>query len=444
MRSRSSNIGIAKEGTTWFDPYKINKYNAKHCKQPLFNTNNKVWTSVLWLLNTRTQQLRFANLCNHVLRIAVESLFCLAFISIFVLKLVAYATNIPLSGVFAICLDVVRNPSIIASIVSSFARYDAQMADVLRQTMQRTDADILSRFIVIDKEKWLAHGLNKHSGNNIISSIDFPSFIYDVSANKEFTFIYNYILNNKLSEIKDYGDAFILDIGAYDGYFGSNSYNLIQLGWKSLSIELSQYNFEYLHNTHKHLHERYSYLNSSNSIIKNIGVTNGSVDNKPYTVQIKQEMTTTTLIKQGFKDLRSKCVSQNILRKEQETKKLFQRLKMYSKDNSNIQDKISNKDYFNVEIHTIINVLKNGDVSKKFGVADIDCESETMPVLFDMIKYGYQPYFIIVETWRGRCYQDKTETDTLDTFLNNHNYDRVNTLNTHNDIWVLKSNSPKN
>lgn len=58
------------------------------------------------------------------------------------------------------------------------------------------------------------------------------SLLIDVSSHGEWAFLSQHIArtNRKL-------DKFIVDIGAYDGLLGSNSFNFFQMGWDGLLVE---------------------------------------------------------------------------------------------------------------------------------------------------------------------------------------------------------------
>jgi len=92
-------------------------------------------------------------------------------------------------------------------------------------------------------------------GSNVQEKVERDNqTIFDVSLDKEFSFILHHMVNHypdeELTE-----DHLIVDIGAYDGMIQSNSYNFIQLGWSALLVEPSKRNFESLKRNMKNLME---------------------------------------------------------------------------------------------------------------------------------------------------------------------------------------------
>lgn len=272
-----------------------------------------------------------------------------------------------------------------------YGRYNEWIQDIARDQAQFVDNQLMNRGVVLQKKELLV-------GETDAWMI--PDVLMDMSGNGEVKWIIKYIERHNLS-LETMGEKYVLDLGAYDGYYGSNSYNFLALGWNGLLVEATPNSFKKVQKTIETLQEWHD-LDGVRGLQRfgEIGVRNNAVGHGefgPTTIQLAiLDYPQSISIDKSTKGHKSVDVT-----------------------------KTSVKD-----------ILTEEKTPKRFVFADIDVESETIDVSMDIINLGYRPYFICIETYRE-------QTPLLDEVMTKHGYKKEVTIKNRNDIWVLQDHAKK-
>ena len=196
-------------------------------------------------------------------------------------------------------------------------------------------------------------------------------------------------------------EGFVVEIGAYDGLFLSNSSCLIEKGWNGLLVEP----VEHLANSCRHLYEH----NQKVQVLQMaIGAEKGQAD--LFYMDTMSSMS---------KDLKS----------EYETKEWA-------------QPSLRDSRTLRVEVDTLDNILTNARVPVSFEVLIVDVEGMESAVFAGFTIESWKPKVLIVELadFHPDLVTNKDESFDLATRITNHNYrvvykDHINTIFVRQDVF---------
>lgn len=171
----------------------------------------------------------------------------------------------------------------------------------------------------------------------------------DVSESQEFSIILQHMLRARTAS--SYA-RIVVDLGAFDGITSSNSYNLLQLGWRAVLVEAHPATVKVLRRTVASFHD--------------------AVSIEPVTVVAEPKQKGVASIHEAVNP------TQHSIRPSPLTN---------MRHTHPIKTRTS----------TVIEILERNNVPKSFGVLDIDVEGGGVRLLAATLAADYRPEYIIVE-----------------------------------------------
>ena len=219
--------------------------------------------------------------------------------------------------------------------------------------------------------------------------------IFDVTSDGEFSFLQKFLVREQIRIPRE--EQWVVDIGAYDGVWGSNSYNLVELGWNALLAEpFKEHYLKAVRNT-----KRFNQLGQRVNVA-NVGI--GDYDGPGYVCVGGDNVQMENRIYKSKEQAKSRCLS--------------------SKGGG--LDKI-----FRTEIRTASTLLAQHNVPHNFALLSIDAEGKGQEVLESVFESGtYHPRFIIIEFLHATFDQAK--------YMRSKGYVKIGRVG-YNDFWTLQS-----
>lgn len=219
--------------------------------------------------------------------------------------------------------------------------------------------------------------------------------IFDVTSDGEFTFLQKFLLREQIHVPEE--ERWVVDIGAYDGVWGSNSFNLVELGWNALLVEPFKDHYEKaVRNTKR--------FNQLGQIVRVANVGIGEYDGHGFVCVGGDNVQMENRIYKTIVQARNRCLSPK----------------------GGGLDKI-----FRTEIRKASTVLSENRVPRNFALLSIDAEGKGKEALESVFESGmYHPRIIIIEYLHATFDQAR--------YMKSKGYVVVGRVG-YNDFWVMQS-----
>eukprot|EP01124_Arcella_intermedia_P031329 TRINITY_DN7047_c0_g1_i1.p1 TRINITY_DN7047_c0_g1~~TRINITY_DN7047_c0_g1_i1.p1 ORF type:complete len:323 (-),score=63.37 TRINITY_DN7047_c0_g1_i1:95-1027(-) len=220
-------------------------------------------------------------------------------------------------------------------------------------TIQNHPTDFLEDLFFRNQGPYTLSTLIKSTERIILADMDTaPRVLIDVSGDGEFGMIYKYMTQHKLSIPRT-----VVDIGANDCIVGSNSFNLIELGWAAYLVDPLPDNNKKC----REVLEGFIWKKQSISIL-------------PYAVGDEDKQATFFIYPHANLQMASLDSSAYGLREGQEYTEV------------------------QVEVKSVVSLGK--ELPKEIGVLSVDAEGVEEVIVRQFMELGYKPAFVVVEVLR--------------------------------------------